>query len=153
MNIVFDIDDTIVDETGFMLKWAPLYLKLKCKFKPVIRNQEGYNLSEVFGLEEVFQKDFAPKGDLDKVCKIESGFWTSFFVLYILHPVKRDARKMINELKANGNNIYIVSCRGRRAREKETIYKETIRIRIVSFLTKKIIILILRYYWRIWLLS
>ena len=27
MNIVIDIDDTIVDETGFMIKKAPKYLK------------------------------------------------------------------------------------------------------------------------------
>lgn len=55
MNIVFDIDDTVVDETGFMLKKVPQYLKRQ-GIKAEVKNLNGYNLAEVFGLKEYFQK-------------------------------------------------------------------------------------------------
>ena len=46
---IFDIDDTIVEETGFMLKKAQKYLREKHNIDAEIVNPNGYAVKEVFG--------------------------------------------------------------------------------------------------------
>lgn len=134
MNIVIDIDDTIVDETGFMLKKAPKYLKRQ-GIKPEIQNLNGYNLAEVFGLEQHFQrqKELSRQDIIEKCKAIENRFWNRFFLLYTFRPCK--GRKTINKLKKAGINIYFVSCRGKKTKETDTLFSKFVRLKIVPFLT------------------
>ena len=93
MNVVFDIDDTMVDETGFMLKKVPQYLK-KCGIKSEIRNPNGYNLVEVFGLESILRErgECNREEIIEKSKVIETGFWNRFFLcIYISSVQKRRA--------------------------------------------------------------
>lgn len=121
MNIVFDIDDTITDETGFVMKYAPSYLKRRYKINPIIKNPYGYNISEIFGLEDKH---------------IENSFWNLYFILYIFQPLKAGVRQTINSLKENGYNIYFVSKRGKKTINKDIFINEFIRAKIVPFLTQ-----------------
>lgn len=136
MNIVFDIDDTVVDETGFMLKKAPQYLK-KQGIKAEIKNLNGYNLAEVFGLKEYFQNQPGLRNEeiIQKCKEIENGFWNHFFCSYIFCRCKKGVRKTINELKKSGINVYFVSCRGKKTKEMPTKFDEFVRLKLVPFLT------------------
>ncbi len=81
MNIVFDIDDTIIDETGFMLKHTPGYLLWKYHIRAEIKNPNGYNLSQVFGLQDLFQSNI--------ICKqIENKFWNNVFFCMFFQKAK-----------------------------------------------------------------
>ena len=51
---IFDIDDTIVEETRFMIENAPLFLKKKYKIERELINKERYDLKEAFALKEYF---------------------------------------------------------------------------------------------------
>lgn len=136
MNVVFDIDDTIVDETGFILKKAPQYLK-KCGIKPEIRNPNGYNLAEVFGVESILrEKESVNQDDIKEKSKaIETGFWNRFFIAYTFRPCKKGVQKTVNALRKAGIHIYFISCRGKKTKEKDTILSEFIRLKVVPFLT------------------
>lgn len=135
MNLVFDIDDTIVDETGFMLKKAPQYLK-KCGIKSEIRNPNGYNLAEVFGLESILRERGCNREEIiEKSKAIETGFWNRYFLAYTFRPCKKGVRKMVNKLRKAGIHIYFISCRGKKTKEADTIFSEFIRLKVVPFLT------------------
>ena len=121
MNIVFDIDDTITDETGFVMKYAPTYLKRRYKIDPIIKNPYGYNISEIFGINDKH---------------IENNFWNHYFILYILQPLRAGVRKTINTLKADGYSIYFVSKRGKKTSDRDTFLNKLIRTEVVPLLTQ-----------------
>ena len=120
MNIVFDIDDTITDETGFVMKYAPSYLTRRYKINPIIKNPYGYNLSEIFGLDDKH---------------IENSFWNHYFILYLFQPLKSGVKQTINNLKEAGYNIYFVSKRGKKTKETDTFINKFIRTEMIPFLT------------------
>lgn len=138
LNIIFDIDDTITDETGFVLKYAPKYIKKKYKINPTIKNPNGYNVSEIFGLQESFQSNTKLSDvEIEEECKRAiDGFWNSHFVKYMFYPLKKGVRKTVNLLKKENNNIYFLSSRGKRTKEMDTLFNEFVRLKVVPFLTK-----------------
>lgn len=135
MNIVFDIDDTITKETEFMLKNAPKYLKNKYGINACIKNPNGYDVSEVFGLREILeQKNF--NGDIElELQKINNSFWNKYFIKYMFYPLKEDSKKIIDSLKKQGYKINFVSLRGKKGNDKENFKKKLIRTKVVPFLT------------------
>lgn len=137
MNIVFDIDDTITKETEFMLEYAPKYLKKKYNIDVTMKNPNGYNVSEVFGLREMFNEEFLSEEEVEQKCtKATNDFWNSNYIKYMFYPLKKGAAKSINRLKEQGCNIYFLSMRGKKTKEKDTKFNEFIRLKVVPFLTK-----------------
>lgn len=134
-NIVFDIDDTIVNETGFMIKNAPRFLKRHYGIAPEIKNPNGYKLSEVFALDECFI-NLSDEQIKEKCAEIDNKFWTKNYLKYIFQPLKKDVRSTINDLKRLDYRIYFVSTRGKKTKENEKIIDSFIRLKVVPFLTK-----------------
>lgn len=136
MNIIFDIDDTITNETEFMIKYAPIYLKKKYNLDVYVVNPNGYGVSEVFGLEEVFKNNGFVGDMATQLKKIDQSFWNKYFMKYMFYPIKKDAAKTISELRSRGYKINFVSLRGKKDKEQETIKEKLIRTKIIPFLTK-----------------
>ena len=137
MNLLFDIDDTITNETDFMIKYAPIYLKKKYGLNVQVTNPHGYNVVEVFGLKEKLKDDARFYLDLEnKLDKINKSFWNKYFVKYIFYPIKKDASKVIKDLKKQGYKINFASLRGRKTKENESLKDKFIRTKIVPLLTK-----------------
>ncbi len=137
MNLVFDIDDTITNETGFMIKYAPKYLKKKYKYDFFVQNPYGENLSEVFGVSKFLEEKGYSKSEIEKeVNEVNSKFWTKYFIKYIFYPLKQDASKIINKLKEKGYKINFVSLRGIKTHNDENNLQKFIRKSIVPFITK-----------------
>lgn len=137
-NIVFDIDDVIVSETDFMRKNAPKFIEKYYGLSVEIKNPNGYKVSEVFDLEELFLKtcNLTKEQIMEKCKEIDSKFWTKNFIKYMFYPLKKDVRKTINYLKENGCRIYFVSTRGKKTKKDEKTIDRFIRENIVPFLTK-----------------
>ncbi len=137
MNIIFDIDDTITDETGFLLKYAPGYLKKHYGIETQVKNPDGYNVSEVFGLYEIFRRDSSlSEKDIEEKCrKAVNGFWNSHFLRYMFYPIREDAAKVIAALNRKNCHISFVTLRGRKTHDNETKLQCLVRKRIVPLLT------------------
>lgn len=138
MNIVFDIDDTITNETEFMLKYASKYFEKKYKKIPTIKNENGYNISGVFNLDEIIENiESMSTVEIENMYKkIENGFWNTNFFKYMFYPLRKGSREKINKLIEQGYNIYFLSSRGKKTKENDTFINELIRIKVVPFLTK-----------------
>lgn len=137
MNIVFDIDDTITNESEFMLKYAPKFLKKKYNIDAEIKNPNGYNIDGVYGIKDILIKQGVQFDDLDiKTKHIVDSFWNKYFIKYIFYPIKKDAKIIVEELKKQGYNINFVSLRGKKTVDNLTLFEKIIRLKIVPFLTK-----------------
>ena len=137
MNLLFDIDDTITNETEFMLKYAPIYLKRKFHDDFYIYNPNGYDVSEVFNLGHYFRQHGVPEESISaEMRKVNSGFWNKYFVRYMFYPIKSDVSKTINELRNKGFKINFVSSRGKKTHENENSFHKLIRTKIVPWMTK-----------------
>ena len=94
MKLLFDIDDTITNETEFMLKYASGYLKKKFGIDFSVSNPYGYDVSEVFGIRDYLEKNNYSLENLEnELKKINIEFWNKFFVKYIFYPIKKDVAK------------------------------------------------------------
>ncbi len=137
MNLLFDIDDTITNETDFMIKYAPIYLKKKYGLNVQITNPHGYNVVEVFGLKEKLKDNAKFYLNLEaKLDEINKSFWNKYFIRYLFYPIKKDASKIISDLRKQGYKINFASLRGRKTKENEKLKDKFIRTKIVPFLTK-----------------
>lgn len=98
--IIFDIDDTVTRETEFMMKHAPGYLKKMYRDTFPVVNAHGCNVSEVFGIREFLIRNDFPADQLEpELEKVNSGFWNRYFPRYVFYPIKKDAKRIINDLK------------------------------------------------------
>lgn len=137
MNLLFDIDDTITNETDFMIKYAPIYLKKKYGLNVQVVNPHGYDVVEVFGLKEKLKDNAKFYLNLEaKLEEINKSFWNKYFIKYIFYPIKKDARKIICDLRNRGYKINFASLRGKKTKEKESLKDKFVRTKIVLFLTK-----------------
>lgn len=137
VNIVFDIDDTVTNETEFMLKYAPTFLKKKYNFDVKIINQHGYNIGEVFNIKDILENQELKEDELEKKIKsITDSFWNENFMKYIFYPIRKDAAQTINELKSKGYKINFVSLRGKKTTDNMKLIDKIIRTKIVPLLTK-----------------
>ena len=137
MNLLFDIDDTITNETGFMIQYAPAFLRRQFHQEFSINNPNGYDVSEVFGLQEYFKSlGTAPELVEEYEKKVNSAFWNKHFIKYMFFPIKDDASVIIRGLRAQGHKIHLVSLRGKKDHECESFSQKFIRTQVVSWLTK-----------------
>lgn len=137
MNLIFDIDDTITNETEFMLKYAPKYLKKKFNVQFDVQNPNGYDVSEVFGIEEYLKNnDYSQEQIKYEMERINSCFWNKYFVRYMFYPIKKDVSKVIKELSKKGYKINFVSLRGKKTHDNENFIQKIVREEVVPLLTK-----------------
>lgn len=133
---IFDIDDTIVEETGFMLKNAQKYLHKKFGIDVNIVNPYGYDLKEVYGLVDYFKsKGYSEQEANEESKRINQSFWNSNFVKYCQSPVKTGVKETVNALRQNGYQVMFVSLRGKKSSKESTFIDDLIRLQIVPFLT------------------
>ena len=134
---IFDIDGTITDETKFLRKYAPKYLKEECNIDPIIKNENGYSLDIIYGVKEILMEDGMEEHEASlKAKKIEKNFWNKYFVKYNMQKLRPGVKETINELRKNGYEIHFVSLRGRKTKSKDTLLNEFIRLHIVPLITK-----------------
>ncbi len=134
---IFDIDDSIVEETRFMIENAPSFLKKKYKIERDIINKEGYDLKEVFALKEYFiENGLTEEEAIKKSDKINQDFWNQNFIKYCMMPIKPGVKELIDFLKLNDYYIQFVSTRGKKSSENSSFIKDFIRLQIVPLLTK-----------------
>ena len=137
MNVVFDIDDTITNETEFMLKYAPSFLMKKYNIQAKVVNPNGYNVDEVYGIRNILISKGVKTDDLDKETKkIVDSFWNKHFLKYMFYPLKKDTKSITEELKMKGYKINFVSLRGKKTIDKLNPIEKLVRLGIVPFLTK-----------------
>ena len=132
---IFDIDDTIVEETRFMLDKAPDFLLKQYNIHVKIRNPNGYDVAEVYGLADYFKS----LGDSDQLanekCKqINQSFWNSNFIKYCMQPIKPGVKETIEMLKEQGFKIIFLSLRGKPSKKRSAL-NDFSRLWIVPFLT------------------
>ena len=133
---IFDIDDTIVEETGFMLKKAQKYLHEKHNIDAEIVNPNGYDVKEVFGLVERLKKQgYSEEEAQEKSRKINQSFWNDNFVKYCQSPLKNGVRETVDILRKNGYKIMFISLRGKTTSKQSTFIDDFIRLKVVPFLT------------------
>lgn len=137
MKVIFDIDDTITNETEFMKRYAPSYIKKKFNIDVEIKDSNGYNINEVYGLRETLEKEGLPEEKINtNLEKITNGFWSSHFLKYMVYPIKKDTSKIIEQLYKDGYKVEFVSHRGKKTKEKEGFKDKLIRLKIVPLLTR-----------------
>ena len=136
MNVIFDIDDTITNETEFMLKYAPRFLKEKYNIDAKVVNPDGYNVDEVYGIRNILLSKGVCVEDVDSVTKhVVDSFWNKHFLKYMFYPIKKDVSPLIKGLKKEGSKIYFVSLRGKKTVNDKLVGK-IVRTKIVPALTK-----------------
>lgn len=137
MRVVFDIDDTIIEETKFLQNHGADFLKKKFDKKFNIVNPNGKNLSETFGLIEYFQNQNYSADSIEKeTSKLNQEFWNKNFVKYSLTKSSPEAKRTNKNLIKEGADITFVSTRGKKSFGEEDWLKKIIRTKIVPFLTK-----------------
>ncbi len=133
---IFDIDDTIVEETNFMLKNAQKYLQEHFDIDVKIVNPNGYDVKEVFGLVEYFKsKGYSEEEANTESKRINQSFWNNNFVKYCQTPLKSGVKQTVDLLRDNGYQVMFVSLRGKKTSKESTFVDNLIRLKIVPFLT------------------
>ena len=94
MNIGFDVDGVLTDIQGFNLRHAPLFFK------------ERYGRDVVDGdrcdIRDIFD------------CPLDESiaYWKKYMLYYLIcEPARKDAKRTILQLRADGHGIYIVTKR------------------------------------------
>lgn len=139
MNVVFDIDETIVDETKYILKHAPKYLKKKFKRNFDLVNINGNGVAEKYGVKEYFLEKGLSLEDAEKQAKkVSSKFWSQpiNFIRYTYEPIKPGVKETIKELIKDGHDVSIATLRGVKTTSNPTKISEFIRLKVVPFLTR-----------------
>lgn len=133
--VIFDIDDTIVNETNFMRDNAELFLKRNYGIDASIINPNGYDLKETYGLVNHFmQLGYDEEEANKKSDEINATFWNKNFLKYCMQPIKPGVKDTVKVFRDNGYKIYFLSLRGK-ATNKKTFINNFIRLKVVPFLT------------------
>ncbi|MDD2203322.1 MAG: AMP-binding protein [Bacilli bacterium] len=112
MKIGFDIDGTLTDFEKFVFDNAITFMKKKYNMN--IINENGYDLDQVFDIEnQLLKKGFSIEEAATKTEQIMNDFWERYYIKYILTPFREGVVETINRLYAEGNEIFIVSSRKR----------------------------------------
>ncbi len=115
MNIGIDIDGTLTDEHGYMIKKALEYIERE-KLDYKIEDESQYYTIDVFNWGE----------------KIEEEFWNEFIFDYAKNvKIYDNAAEIIHKLKEN-NKIFIITSRGFTTEESER--GELMRTLVVKWL-------------------
>ncbi|MFI3250014.1 MAG: lysophospholipid acyltransferase family protein [Eubacteriales bacterium] len=134
--ILIDIDDTITEETEFLTKYAPNFLKEKFNLSGEISNESGYDLVEKYGLvSQLIAKNVPETVALQQANKINQMFWNTYFLKYMFYPLKSDSKEIIDYFHKHDYLIYFVSLRGKKTTKQENFRQKITRTLIVPFLT------------------
>ena len=132
---IFDIDDTIVEETAFMLENAPRFLKKKYNIDAQVINPNGYDLKEVYDLAQHFrQLGCNSEQAAQKANYVNQEFWNRNFARYCSQPIKNGVRETVELLRSEDYKIVFLSLRGKRKDGKPT-FKDRIKLFFVFRLT------------------
>ncbi len=110
MRIGFDIDGTLTNFEKFIFDNAISYMKKN--FNMAVVNDNGYDLDEVFDIEnQLLAKGYSAIDAAAKAKKILNDFWEKYYPKYILEPFRNGVKENINKLYEEGNEIFIISSR------------------------------------------
>lgn len=133
---IFDIDDTITYESDFLQKYAPKFLE-KENLKSIAVDGKGYSLDKIYGLRgQLMKRGYSEKEVELEAKRITSKFWESLFIKYNFCKVRPGVRALINELKKNGYQIHMLSLRGKKTKEKDSVIDRGMQSRAVSMITR-----------------
>ena len=117
MNIGIDIDGILTDFHTWILDYGSKYFYEKDI--PVSFKLDSYKINDLFNLEDECYKDF----------------WRDMFFVYLNTAyVRTFASEVINKLKLEGNNIYIITSRN--ASDSSLVSREELEISTKSWLEK-----------------
>lgn len=110
MRIGIDIDGTLTDFEGFLIKKSQEYMYENFGLKIV--NPEGYDLDRMYDLENVFiSRGYSLEEAKQKSKKILDDYWQKFFAKYLVAGLRENVSKIIKTLYYNENKIVIFSSR------------------------------------------
>jgi len=94
MNIGIDVDGVLTDIQGFNRKYAPPFFKKK--FNRAVVDESPYDIRDIFQCPDEEYKTY----------------WSKYLLRYVItEPARKDAKKTIRKLRADGHKIYIISKR------------------------------------------
>ena len=131
---IFDIDDTITNESDFIRKKSKSYFA-KYGINPIIINPNGYKIEEIFDIKSCYlEEGFSVESAENLTSHLSNFFWNKYFFYYNLQKLKPGISKYISFLKKKGYLIYFISLRGIvRSSDENKINKER---RLVKLITK-----------------
>ena len=93
MKIGFDVDNVLVDQSGYQLKYGIPYFQKKGYS---VKNQKGFDIEDIFGCSHAEREKF----------------WTRYIWGYCLkEPMTKDAARVSKQLRNMGHEIVIVTGR------------------------------------------
>lgn len=93
MRIGIDIDGVLTDIEQWQIDYGSKYFS---KNNKIVINNEGYEISEIFGVSD----------------ELDSEFWDAYLYEYVINePSRKFASEVIKKLKDEGNEIYIITAR------------------------------------------
>ena len=94
MNIGIDVDGVLTDIHAFNLKHAPPFFKKK--FNREVADPNPYDIRDIFNCPEDEYK----------------AYWKKYLLKYAtLEPARKNAKKVVRKLHAEGHKVYIISKR------------------------------------------
>lgn len=95
MKIGIDIDGVLTDIEQWQIDYgSKFYFE---KYSKEIQNNEGYETTDIFNVDN----------------KLDDEFWNEYFKEYSINvDVRKFASEVINKLKQDSNEIYIITARG-----------------------------------------
>lgn len=134
--VIFDIDDTITNETEYLRAHAGAFLRKKYGINASVVNTYAYNLSETYGLSGHFIQQGYTEQEAKKISdEIDKAFWEHHFLKYCIQPIKPEVKKTVDVFRRNGYKIFFLSLRGKTTNSKESLIGYFTRLKIVPFLT------------------
>ena len=117
MRIGIDIDGVLTDIEKFQLEYGSKYFYKRNK---TIVNYKGYETTDVFGVSLTEDDEF----------------WNNAIKEYIKEPARNYASEVIQKLKDDGNEIYIITARSSNLTYIDTIDTEQMRNIVREWLKK-----------------
>lgn len=120
MRIGIDIDGVLTDIEQWQLDFGGEYFS---KLNKSVINKNGYEISEIFGVDD----------------ELDSQFWKKYLYEYVTkEPSRKFASEVIKKLKDSGNEIYIITARY--LTDKNTEEGQQMRQIVIDWLSEQKII-------------
>lgn len=131
-RISWDIDGTLTNFEEFVLKNGSKYMKQKYNMDVVYPDK--YDLDLVFDVENVLiQRGYSKEEAKQESDKILKDFWNVYYPKYCLEPFRKGVRETIERLKADGDEIFVISSR-KKTTEKSFIGKIVKGMALLQFI-------------------
>ncbi|MDD3341894.1 MAG: class I adenylate-forming enzyme family protein [Bacilli bacterium] len=132
-RIGFDIGGTLTNFEKFVFDHAVRYMSVKYDMNIV--NPNGYNINQVFDVEnQLMKRGFTKEQAHLKTQEIIDVFWSKFYPKYILTPFRNGVKETINKLYDENNEIFIFAPRKKSIENtlKEKFVKGTINFQFLT---------------------